>query len=230
MNRSLKSFLLRHWRELRPVIIALAIAAPLRSAVADWNVVPTGSMEPTIVPAEYVWVDKLAYDLKVPFTTEHLATWGNPSRGDVIVFYSPADGTRLVKRVVGLPGDTVESRMDRLCINGAPLDYAPWHTSRAVTADRDGQPRILAQEGLPGRPHPITVLPARRARRNFGPVRVPAGSYFVMGDNRDNSFDSRYFGAVSRDRIVGRATRVIASFDLSHLARPRFDRFLSPLQ
>lgn len=229
MKRTVRSAFLRVWRELRPIAIALAIIAPLRSAVADWNIVPSGSMEPTIVPAEYVWVNKLAYDLKLPFTTRHLTTWTDPVCGDVVVFYSPADGQRLVKRVIGLPRDTIELRQDRLWINGKPLEYAPWHTSQAVTADTTVFSRILAEERLPGRTHPVMILPTKSALRSFGPITVPPASYFVMGDNRDNSFDSRYFGAVSRDRIVGRATTVIASFDLSHLARPRFDRFFESL-
>ena len=103
------------WREwMRPFVLAAIIIAPLKSAVADWNWVPTGSMKPSILEGELVLVNKLAYDLKVPFTTLHLSTWGDPLRGDVVVFYSPKDGTRLVKRVIGLPGDRVEMRDDVL--------------------------------------------------------------------------------------------------------------------
>ena len=212
------------WREwLRPLALAAAIVFPLKSAVADWNYVPSGSMIPSILPGELVWINKLAYDLKVPFTTVHLAAWGNPQHGDVVVFYSPADGTRLVKRIVGLPGDVIESRDDHLFINGAPLAYAAF----IGTAQRAGVPAgaMLAEERLVTRSHPVMTLPDLPALRNFGPVRVPAGQYFAMGDNRDNSHDSRFFGCVTRDRILGRATTVVASVDLDRTLQPRFGRF-----
>src|SRR5580700_6015481 len=109
---------------IRPFALFFAVMAPLRSAVVDWNWVPTGSMKPTILEGDLVLVNKLSYDLKVPFTTRHLAQWGDPARGDIVVFFSPADGTRLVKRVVGLPGDTVELRGDVLYLNGAAQSYS----------------------------------------------------------------------------------------------------------
>ena len=92
--RRLAAWLWREW--VRPITLAAAIVFPLKSALADWNYVPSGSMEPSIRPGELVLVNKLAYDLKVPFTTRHLAEWGDPARGDVVVLYSPADGERLV--------------------------------------------------------------------------------------------------------------------------------------
>src|SRR5271155_1268802 len=96
------------WREAKSLLFTIIILMAVRSAIADWNDVPTGSMNPTIVQGDRVFVNKLAYDLKVPFTTWHLAQWSNPKRGDIVVFFSPVDGTRLVKRVIGLPGDQVE--------------------------------------------------------------------------------------------------------------------------
>ncbi|HEX4350970.1 MAG TPA: signal peptidase I, partial [Verrucomicrobiae bacterium] len=116
----------RFWRrEIRPILILALVLFSVRSSLADWNDVPSGSMQPTILVGDRIFVNKLAYDLKVPFTTWHLAQWSNPRRGDIVVFYSPHDGTRLVKRVVGLPGDTVELRNEQLIINGSPVDYAP---------------------------------------------------------------------------------------------------------
>src|SRR6266478_3998787 len=115
----------RWWKkEIRPLLILALILFSIRSSLADWNVVPSGSMQPTILVGDRVLVNKLAYDLKVPFTTWHIAEWSNPQRGDIVVFFSPKDGERLVKRVIGLPGDTVESRDDRLIINGQPVEYA----------------------------------------------------------------------------------------------------------
>src|SRR5262249_61738075 len=96
------------WREwLRPLLVVLVVLFAVRSAVADWNDVPTGSMKPTILEGDRIFVNKLAYDLKVPFLGWRLIRWADPNRGDIIVFRSPADGTRLVKRVVGVPGGTI---------------------------------------------------------------------------------------------------------------------------
>jgi len=108
---ALRSRVRRWWqREIRPLLILVLVLFSIRSSLADWNDVPSGSMQPTILVGDRIFVNKLAYDLKVPFTTWHLAEWSQPSRGDIVVFYSPRDGTRLVKRVVGLPGDTLELR------------------------------------------------------------------------------------------------------------------------
>src|SRR5580658_6407443 len=116
----------QYWRkEIRPLLILAVILFSIRSSLADWNDVPSGSMNPTIIEGDRVYVNKVAYDLKVPFTTWHLAEWSNPQRGDIVVFFSPYDGTRLVKRVIGLPGDTVELRKEQLIINGEPVNYAP---------------------------------------------------------------------------------------------------------
>src|ERR1043165_4321169 len=99
------------WRkEIRPLLILAVILFSIRSSLADWNDVPSGSMRPTILEGDRIFVNKLAYDLKVPFTTIHIAEWSNPKRGDIVVFYSPHDGQRLIKRVIGLPGDMIELR------------------------------------------------------------------------------------------------------------------------
>jgi len=225
MSSPLRRSAVWFWRQwLQPILLAAAIVLPLKSSLAEWNYVPSGSMLPSLMPGDLVWVNKLAYDLKIPFTTRHLATWGDPQRGDVAVFYSPADGLRLVKRVIGLPGDEIEARGDRLWINGVPVDYEPLPIAPAGAASPSEI--MFAEEQLAGRPHPVQVLPGRRALRTFGPVRVPAGSYFMMGDNRDDSHDSRFFGSVPRASFIGRASRVIASVDLDHFARPRTDRLL----
>ena len=219
--------LLREW--LAPFALVFLAVAPLRSAVADWNWVPSGSMKPTIVEGELVFVNKLAYDLKVPFTTHHLAQWSNPARGDIVVLFSPKDGERLVKRVIGLPGDVVEMRNDVVFLNGKPLHYQIGDASpyrRDIFEDRNP---IVATESLSGRSHLVLALPDRPALRSFGPRVVPAGEYFVMGDSRDNSYDSRFFGPVKREAIVGRATFVILSFDPRHDLMPRLDRFVHSL-
>jgi signal peptidase I len=185
--------------------------------VADWNDVPTGSMTPTILVGDRIFINKLAYDLKVPFTTWQLAKWADPQRGDIVVFPSPADGIRLVKRVVAVPGDRIELRDDHLVINGETASYA--------LVDSSVPAALALNETVSGRTHALRIQPQQRAMRSFGPVQVPPGQYFMMGDNRDNSFDSRYFGFVSRDKILGRAVLVAMSFDRAHYYQPRFDRF-----
>jgi signal peptidase I len=222
---------IRHlWRAwVKPFALFFLVMAPLRSALVDWNWVPTGSMKPTILEGDLVLVNKLSYDLKVPFTTRHLAQWGDPARGDIVVFFSPRDGTRLVKRVVGLPGDTVELRDEILYINGAAQRYSardPREFAREVFEDPHP---VVAVEHLGPCDHYVMALPARAALRSFGPFAVPPGRYFMMGDSRDNSTDSRFIGTVARDQIVGRASTVLVSFDTSRHLLPRLGRFAHSL-
>ncbi|MCB1693964.1 MAG: signal peptidase I, partial [Pseudomonadales bacterium] len=106
------------WREWRTLIVFLAVMVVFRSAIADWNQVPSGSMQPTILEGDRVVVNKLAYDLKVPFTTWHIAEWDAPKRGEIVTFYSPKDERLLIKRVIGIPGDTIAMRNNQLFING----------------------------------------------------------------------------------------------------------------
>ena len=211
-------------KEIRGWVVTILAVLAFRTFLYEAVYIPSGSMIPSLLPGDLVWVNKLAYDLKLPFTTRHLVEWGDPQRGDVAVFYSPEDGIRLVKRVVGLPGDVVESRNDCLFLNGTPVIYAPLPAGMADPESRSSA--LLAEEELAGRPHPVRILPGRPALRTFGPVRVPPRGYFMMGDNRDDSHDSRYFGCAPRRCIVGRATTIIASADLAHLASPRTDRLL----
>jgi len=230
-----KSFRARakhYWqKEIRPLLILALVLFSIRSSLADWNDVPSGSMRPTIIEGDRIWVNKLAYDLKVPFTTWHIAEWSNPQRGDIAVFFSPHDGKRLVKRVIGLPGDTVELRNNQLVINGSPVEYQPIAEEllRDIPeAQRTG--RVFASEKLPGQTHAVGGYPAAPAPRTFGPTVVPTGEYFMMGDNRDDSFDSRFYGSVKREKIVGRATAVVLSLDKSNYWLPRWTRSFTSLQ
>ena len=206
MKKRLRQF----WIEwANPLSIYLVLMCAVRSAVADWNDVPSGSMKPTILEGDRVVINKLAYDLKVPFTTWHLAEWGNPRRGDIVVFFSPADGKRLVKRVIGLPGDRLTMRDNQLWVNDGPLAYEPLEQSVIDQIAKSDQPNHqFAAERLPGKRHAVMVTPSLEARRTFELTVVPSGHYFMMGDNRDNSFDSRFYGPVAREQIVGRAVGV----------------------
>jgi len=215
------------WREwVKPLLVIALLLGSFRSAVADWNDVPSGSMEPTILPGDRVFVNKLAYDLKVPFTTWRLARWGDPRRGDVVVLWSPYDERRLVKRVVGVPGDRIEVRDQRLWLDGKPASYAPLDPEALRRADL--QPLsgpYVAQETVEGRSHAVMTAGTGGGGSSFGPTTIPPGHYFVMGDHRDDSLDSRYWGFVARTRIVGKATAVVLSLDPERSFRPRWSRF-----
>jgi signal peptidase I len=212
------------------ILVALILATSFKSAVADWNIVPTGSMKPTIIEGDRIFVNKLAYDLKIPYTTLHIAEWGNPQRGDVVVFFSPADGRRLVKRVVGIPGDVIAMRNNQLIINGEKIMYEPINDLK--TSDLSlgmGANQYGFVENLCDTRHAVMITPQRPSLRSFGPVNVPEGKYFMMGDNRDNSADSRYVGFVDRCRIVGQATAIVISLDMNNSYSPRWERFFTDL-
>jgi signal peptidase I len=232
MRINLRREFVRYWRtEGRALLVLLLVLFAFRSAIADWNDVPTGSMKPTILEGDRVFVNKLAYDLKVPFTTLRLAQWANPQRGDIVVCYSPADGTRLVKRVVGVPGDRLELRNNRLWVNGEPATYTPLDHSTIRQIDSAERPQHgYARETVQGRSHPVLSTPVWPALRSFDEIVVPDGCYFMMGDNRDNSKDSRYFGVVQREKILGRATAVVLSVDRDDYYLPRRERFFRRLE
>ncbi len=212
--------------EIRIFLLMILIVSSLRSALADWNDVPTGSMKPTIQEGDRVVVNKLAYDLKVPFTTIKIVKWGDPKRGDIVVLFSPVDGIRLVKRVVAIPGDQVELRENQLFINGKLAEQSPV----AVTELADYGRAYVMAENLYGHSHQMMITPDIPAVRSWGPETVPPGKYFVLGDNRDNSNDSRFIGFIERRRIVGEAVAVAFSLDRSRFYVPRFDRFFEGLQ
>jgi len=142
-----KQILKRWWTEwIRSVLLIVLVITSFRSAVADWNDVPTGSMKPTIFEGDRIVVNKLAYDLKVPFTTLRVVSWANPTRGDIVVLYSPVDGKRLVKRVVGLPGDTIAMIEDRLIVNNVVVSYSPPPPDLVAGPTPGGSGKMIAPE------------------------------------------------------------------------------------
>lgn len=216
---------MKNWvRANKGFLAFLCLIGVFRSAVAELNAVPSGSMRPNLLEGDVILVNRTAYNLKVPLTDVVLARLGDPARGDVVTFNSPKDGTRLVKRLIALPGDVVEMRNERLIVNGKPLDYAVQGTMREPIGDGSVE-AVRLDETLAGRHHSIQVLPEVDAMRSFGPITVPADQYLVLGDNRDNSNDSRYIGLVRRDLLVGRAERVVVSADYKGNWLPRPDRF-----
>lgn len=205
------------WKGNRFFIVFIVLMCLFRSAVADWNSVPTGSMLPTIVEGDRIFVNKMAYDIRLPFTHISLLKLADPQRGDIVVFDSGVSDKRLVKRVVGVPGDIVEMQNNVLWINGKQLAYRDMPASAPATDKL---------ENLLGVEHTVRI---HTPRSGFHPVRVPEGHYLVLGDNRDNSADSRAIGFVPRHEIVGRSRHVVMSLNYDNFYLPRPDRFFHAL-
>lgn len=218
---------MKNWmRANKGFVMFLLLFGIFRTAVADWNPIPSASMHPNLLEGDVVFVNRLAYNVKLPLTDIVLGHTGEPQRGDIVTFSSPKDGTRLIKRVMALPGDRVEMRNERLIINGQPADYAD-AVQAAETIQGLGQLNALQVAETVGnsRPHTIQILPQVQAQRDMAALVVPAGQYLMLGDNRDNSADSRYIGMVPRALLIGRAERVLASADIQGNWLPRTERF-----
>jgi len=216
------------WKEWRGTLLFLLLMCAFRSSFADIYNVPTGSMKPTVVEGDRVLTEKMAYDLRLPFTPVVLWHRADPQRGDIVVLYSPEDGMRLLKRVVAVPGDVVAMHDETVSIDGVPMQYLG-----PLQGEGDALPDVSSyefkQEDLTGHRHAVMFTPGRPALRDFAPVTVPAGQYFVMGDNRDNSKDSRYIGFIPRAAIAGRAFAVGYSLDPTHHYLPRLSRSFQAL-
>ena len=216
---------MKRWvKQNRGFLIFLLCFGFFRSAMADWNPIPSGSMRPTLLEGDVVLVNRLAYDLKIPLTDIAAAKLGDPRRGDVITFTSPVDGVRLIKRLVGVPGDIVEMRDEILLVNGRAAEYsAPSSVIEAMDYGRTVE-GLRTTERIEGNERAVQFLPTIPAKRNFGPIYVPADSYFFLGDNRDNSADSRYIGVVPRRLLVGRAHHILVSANIKNDWLPRLER------
>ncbi len=170
---------------LTGIIWAVAIALLVRAFFVQAYKIPSSSMEPTLLVGDHILVIKCLYGIRVPFLGKQLIEFSKPKRGEIVVFVYPRDPKKdFIKRVIGLPGERVEIRDKKVLINGRPLDD-PWG--------------VWEREGVP--------------RPSFGPVTVPEDHYFVMGDNRDNSMDSRYWGFVPKENLIGRAFVIYWSWD-----------------
>ncbi len=215
-----------HWiRNNRGFLAFILLLGLFRTAVADWNPIPSGSMHPTILEGDVVFVNRLAYDLKLPLTDRVLVSFGDPQRGDIVTFTSPRDGVRLIKRIAALPGERVAMRNKQLVVNGEPARYlavpteaaqagldAPWQAQRYI-------------EQVAGSEHAMQWLQGVHGYDNFPEQTVPDGQYLMLGDNRDNSADSRYIGLVPRQLLIGKAVRVLLSVDILGVWLPRLERF-----
>lgn len=215
-----------HWiRNNRGFLAFVLLLGLFRSAVADWNPIPSGSMHPTILEGDVVFVNRLAYDLKLPLTDRVLLSLGDPQRGDIVTFTSPRDGVRLIKRIAALPGDRIAMRNKQLIVNGESARYVPVPTA-AAQAGLDAPwaaQRYIEQLG--GNEHAMQWLQGARGFDNFPEQTVPAGQYLMLGDNRDNSADSRYIGLVPRQMLIGKALCVLLSVDILGAWLPRLERF-----
>jgi signal peptidase I len=183
---------LRFFKDFLGIAAAASIALVARTSLADHYVVPTGSMEPTVEVGDRIFVDKLAFGVRLPIVDRYLVAGADPRPGDVVVLGSPENGITLLKRVVAGPGDLVTVRGGHLDLNG---------TSVPITGEGSREVEYLGKT-----PHALSLDAG--GGPDFGPVRVPPAHFLVMGDNRGNSHDGREFGFVERDAILGRAVRV----------------------
>ena len=192
-----KKSLVREYAE--SIIIAVLLALVIRTYLVQAFKIPSGSMEDTLAIGDHLLVNKFIYGTKIPFTTTSVIKFRDPRQGDVIVFEYPEDPSKdFIKRVVGTPGDVVEGKDKHVFVNGKP-----YNNPHEVHKEKE----IIPKEMNP--------------RDTFGPVTVPPDSYFVMGDNRDRSYDSRFWGVVKREKIKGLAFIKYWSWD-SEKFRPRF--------
>jgi len=218
------------WVEFRSIVVFMVLMIAFRSAVADWSDVPTGSMKPTIIEGDRIFVNKLAYDIRLPLTHVSLLKLADPARGDIIIFDSAVSELRLVKRVIGVPGDVIEVRRDIVYVNGEPLHYTPVQSQGESGYVQDVRESIQNPQSDVQTSREYTIRLSRGGRlSSFGPVTVPDDSYFVLGDNRDNSADSRVIGFVPRSEIVGRSDSVVLSLDYENSYLPRTERFFHAL-
>ncbi len=203
--------LVEYSRSFFPVLLFVLV---IRSFVFEPFRIPSGSMEPTLLKGDFIFVKKYSYGLRLPVTESKIVETGQPERGDVIVFrYPPDPSVNFIKRVVGLPGDEVVYSRHRLTINGeeVPLE-------QAEDASR-GHPRFI--ETLGEREHDIYVWSPELTLKD-GRWVVPEGQFFVLGDNRDKSKDSRYIGMIPESHLVGEAVRIWMHID--GLSWPRWER------
>ena len=209
--------LVEYSRSFFPVLLIVLV---IRSFVFEPFRIPSGSMMPTLLQGDFIFVKKFAYGLRLPVSETKVLETGSPERGDVVVFRLPASpNVNYIKRVIGLPGDEIRYERHRLVINGeqVELEQHPDATPQ--------NPRFVEQLG--DREHEILIANAGYMVRD-GKYTVPDGHYFVMGDNRDNSRDSRFIGAIPESHLVGEAVRIWMHMD--GFSWPRWDRIGSKIQ
>jgi len=198
------------WEWMKSIAVAFVIWFFLRALLVQAFQIPSPSMENTLLIGDFLFVNKALYGAEIPIVRKRLPAIREPERGDVVVFDSPEDpGTNVVKRIIGMPGDTLAMKENYVYVDGERLDE-PYANRLDPTADPE-DPRMRAwQRRYYAGEDPRSYQPSLK---NWGPIVVPADSFFVMGDNRDISYDSRYWGFLGRDRIDGRPLFIYYSFD-----------------
>jgi signal peptidase I len=203
LNRAM-STIVDYSRSFFPVLLFVLV---IRSFVFEPFRIPSGSMMPTLLQGDYIFVKKYSYGLRLPVLETKIIETGEPERGDVVVFRLPSEpNVNYIKRVVGLPGDRIEYLNHRLTVNGEPVPV-----SRDAEAPA-GNSASRFIEDLGGRRHPILIASPGNTIRD-GVYEVPEGSYFMLGDNRDNSRDSRFIGMIPESHLVGEAVRIWMHMD-----------------
>ncbi len=209
----------KFWRSNKSILLFVTLMLVFRSAIADWSDVPTGSMKPTILEGDRVFVNKMAYDIRLPFSHISLLKLDDPKTNEIIIFDSKVADKRLIKRVIGVPGDIVAMQNNRLSINGKSVSYQ---------VDTQFNDKTYQIEQINEISHLVTTSRVPSKLANFSAVEVPQGHYLVLGDNRDKSADSRVIGFVPRHEIVGRSQYVVLSLDYKKWL-PRAERFFHEL-
>ena len=212
----MKTTLVKLLRDYRPLLVFAVLLVSFRTTIADWSPVPSGSMEPTLVPGDVVWIDKTAFGPSLPIINKKLLTWGSPKRGEVITFVPPHKDQLFVKRVIAVPGDRLRIEGMKLWVNGQPL---------AQQITREEAEYLLGEEIIDGRGHPFKLTRGMGMPYVGKTIEVPQGKYFVMGDHRNNSADSRFWGFVDQDKIMGRVVGIALSFS----PRRGWNRFALPV-
>ena len=198
------------WEWSKSILIAFTLFLFVRTFLVEAFSIPTGSMENTLLVGDFLLVNKAVYGAQVPLTAAHLPAFAQPRRGDVVVFTPPHDpGKNYVKRLLGLPGDTLAMRHKVLYVNGVPQNEPYVHFSDPSDVYAPGM--YWQCDFRPGN----AAEGCRPTRDNWGPLVVPPTRFFVMGDNRDDSEDSRYWGLVERSAIKGRPLFIYYSFNAS---------------
>lgn len=220
-----------HWRKwVIRIILVLGIIQIFEWSIVQIYKVPTESMKPTLLPHDRIFVNKAAYGFKVPFTKWLLRKGAAPQRGDIVVFQTPSYPNVIVKRIMGIPGDSLLLRNNMLFINGVSAQYHPLNGDSSAGMSHTRQDSIiLLNEEADARKHSIMLIASKASISTFGPVVVPEGKYFILGDNRDNSLDSRHFGMITRKDIFGKATRVVFALARDNSKLPRLHRFFQPV-
>ncbi len=195
---------------IKSIVIALVIWFFLRALLVEAFRIPSGSMENTLLVGDFLFVNKALYGAEIPIVNKRLPAFRDPDRFDIVIFNSPEEpGVNVVKRVIGLPGDTLSMVGGVVHLNGAGVEE--FHARQGDPTNDPEDPRM--------RDWQVRYLVGRDRRtyrptlKNWGPLVVPPDSFFVMGDNRDNSYDSRYWGFLGRDRVAGRPLFIYYSFD-----------------